>query len=432
MAEPTTPDQVARRYYAIAGLYNLSASLIWGVNTLFLLDAGLTLFETFVANAFFTAGMVLFEIPTGVVADTVGRRASFLASLATLFVGTLAYVTLAETGGGLFLFSLASIVLGLGFTFYSGAVEAWLVDAMRDVGHEGGLEHTFARGAQMQGAAMLIGTVGGGALGQIDLSLPYVVRAWLLAGLFLLAFWTMHDIGFQQRPFRLAKVPEEMRTIVQASLRHGWRKRPIRLMMGMNLLLFGFMMWGWYAWQPYFLDLLGRDLIWVAGVIAALVSVSMILGNQVAEPLVKTFRRRSRVLIAGAAVFSASMILTGFADSFYLAVGTFLVGTAAMGAVGPVRQAFLHDLIPSEVRATVISFDGLLSSAGGVVSQVGLGRYSQAQGIGPGYVLGGAVTLLALPLAFLLRRLEIPEDGKATCQIPDPMLEAKAEQEAVA
>ena len=50
-------QRVIRTYLAIAGVYTLSASLIWGVNTLFLLDAGLSVFEVFVANAAFTAGL---------------------------------------------------------------------------------------------------------------------------------------------------------------------------------------------------------------------------------------------------------------------------------------------------------------------------------------------------------------------------------------
>ncbi|CAN5238640.1 hypothetical protein BH20ACT13_BH20ACT13_15020 [soil metagenome] len=61
-------------YYALAGLYTLSAAAIWGVNTLFLLDAGLSFFEVFVANAAFSLGTVLFEIPTGVVAGLARRR----------------------------------------------------------------------------------------------------------------------------------------------------------------------------------------------------------------------------------------------------------------------------------------------------------------------------------------------------------------------
>ena len=85
-------DRIIRSYLIISGLFTLAASLIWGINTLFLLDAGLSIFEVFVANAAFTAAMALFEIPTGVVAATRGRRASFLLSESTIAVGTLAYV----------------------------------------------------------------------------------------------------------------------------------------------------------------------------------------------------------------------------------------------------------------------------------------------------------------------------------------------------
>src|SRR5688500_20164355 len=81
---------VIRSYLTISGLFTLSASLIWGINTLFLLEAGLTIFEVFIANAAFTAAMALFEIPSGVVADTLGRRASFLLAGVGLGIGAMA------------------------------------------------------------------------------------------------------------------------------------------------------------------------------------------------------------------------------------------------------------------------------------------------------------------------------------------------------
>ncbi|MFQ6046574.1 MAG: hypothetical protein ACE5PT_09520 [Gemmatimonadales bacterium] len=126
-----TATRIVRSYYAVAGLYTLAAALIWGVNTLFLLDAGLDILEVFIANGAFTAGMVIFEIPTGVLADTRGRRASFLWSVAILVATTLGYLAVARFGGGLLGFSIVSVFMGLGFTFYSGAVEAWLVDGGR-------------------------------------------------------------------------------------------------------------------------------------------------------------------------------------------------------------------------------------------------------------------------------------------------------------
>jgi len=142
----------------------LAASLIWGINTLFLLDAGLTNFEAFAANAFFTVGMVIFEIPTGVVADTVGRKASYLLGTVTLSVTTGLYWMLWLWHAPFGWWAVASILLGLGFTFFSGAVEAWLVDALTATVYTGSLETVFGRGMVVTGIAMFVGSVLGGVI----------------------------------------------------------------------------------------------------------------------------------------------------------------------------------------------------------------------------------------------------------------------------
>ena len=81
-------------------------------------------------------------------------------------------------------------------------MEAWLVDALAATGYHGLLDRVFARGQQVTGAAMLVGTVGGGLLGQISLSVPYVVRAVLLLAVFAVAYVVMHDLGFEPRTHR--------------------------------------------------------------------------------------------------------------------------------------------------------------------------------------------------------------------------------------
>ena len=69
---------VERTYLVLTLLTTLASSFIWGINTIFLLDAGLNNAEAFAANAFFTVGQVIFEVPTGVVADTRGRQFSYV------------------------------------------------------------------------------------------------------------------------------------------------------------------------------------------------------------------------------------------------------------------------------------------------------------------------------------------------------------------
>src|SRR3970040_910818 len=112
--------RVQRTYLLLTLLTTLAASFIWGINTLFLLDAGLSNAEAFGANAFFTLGQVVFEVPTGVVADTSGRRRALLLGPLTLLPATILYLLMWEVMAPFWGWALASAFLGLGFTFFSG------------------------------------------------------------------------------------------------------------------------------------------------------------------------------------------------------------------------------------------------------------------------------------------------------------------------
>ena len=403
-------EQVIRTYFLLAGWYTLAASIIWGVNTLFLLDAGLGVGAVFVANAGYSIGTVLFEIPTGVLADTLGRRVSFLSSIAILVLTTILYVALARAGAGIGPFFITSALMGLGFTFYSGAMEAWLVDALEATGYGGDLDRVFARGQQVTGAAMLVGTIGGGLLGQLDLSLPYVTRALILGLVFSLALGRMHDIGFRPHRVPARELPAAFRTTATAGARFGWGNRSLRGLMLAGGVQMGFFSWAWYAWQPYVLELLDRELVWVSGVVSALLALSMIGGNQVVDVLSRRCGFRTTLLLWSAAVFSAAGVVVGVAPSFWVALPALCLMMAAIGVTSPTRQAFLHETTASGQRATVVSFDSLVAGVGGAVAQPALGALASDRGYGPGFAVGSILTLVALPILGTVRRTAAPAD----------------------
>ncbi len=402
--------RIVRSYLTLTGIYILSASLIWGVNTLFLLDAGLSISQVFFANAIFTGAMALFEIPTGVLADTRGRRISFLLSIAILFIGTLGYVAAAQMGGGLWLFGLMSVILGLGYTFYSGAMEAWLVDALNASGYEGELDDVFARGSMITAVGMLVGSILGGFLGTINLAVPFLVRAGLLVAVFIIAYFTMHEIGFTPSKSSLSELPAEMRKIARSSVKYGWQQPSMRLLMITSFVQATFFAWGFYAWQPYFLELLGRDAPWVAGVVAALVALAMMAGNYIVQRRSHKAGRRTTLMLSAAVIGTLAAIAVGLVNSFWLAVAFYLLASLTMGVWKPVKQAYMHQLIPSAQRATVVSFDSLVDSAGSVVGQIGLGQLAETRSIAAGYVVGGMLTALAWPVVLRLRGRNDPED----------------------
>jgi MFS family permease len=354
--------------------------------------------------------MVAFEIPTGVVADTLGRRVSYLASVAILAVTTVLYVAAAELGAGLVAFGAVSIGMGLGFTFYSGALEAWLVDALNAAGGGDDLDRVFARGQQVSGAAMLIGTIAGGVLGQVDLALPFLVRSLLLVVVFVIAGRLMVEVGFDPKPLALGQVPAAMAAQARVGVAAGWNHGGLRLLMLAAAIRGLFLGWAFYAAQPYMLELLQRDAVWVVGLVTAGVSLSTIVGNAVVERVSRRCGRRSTLLLWASAVCAVAGVVIGVTSSFWIAcAGLFLI-SGAMGVITPVRQAYLHQVTESENRATVISFDAMVQSVGGVGGQVGLGQLAQARTYGAGYVVGGAMTTLALPALWLLRRRDDAAD----------------------
>ena len=396
--------RIIRTYYAITGLFNLAMSLIWGIDTLFKLGAGLDIFHVMLTNAAFTAGSMVFEIPTGVVADTVGRRVSLLLCLATLFVTTLLYVAAAWRGWGFWAFAVISVFLGLGYTFYTGAVDAWLVDALKATGHPGPLEPIFARSQMVFGAAMLVGTIGGGLLGQIHMYIPYLVRAAVVMPLFLLAWFGMPEVGFTPRALALRRVPAELRRVFVEGLDYGLHHPVVRPVMLASLVSMSFMIFGFYSWQRYFLDLLGRDLVWVDGLISSLLGLSLIAGNALVGPLSRVIRTRTGILMTSVTVEAAAVVACGLLTNFYVVVALYLVYGMALGLAGPVKQAYLNDHIPSAQRATIISLDSMFANVGGVAGQSGWGWLARVRSIGAAWAWGGVALLLGLPLYWLARR----------------------------
>jgi MFS family permease len=410
VAPPPTPRVVQRTYLLLLLGNTLAASLIWGINTIFLLDAGLSNLEAFAANAFFTAGMVLFEVPTGIVADTVGRRASYLLGTVTLAASTLLYVLLWRMEAPFWAWALVSILIGLGFTFFSGAVEAWLVDALTATGFTGELESVFARGQVVTGAAMLTGSVAGGFIArQTSLGVPFVLRAIVLGAMFAVAFALMHDTGFT--PEKGGSPLAEMRKLTSASIDYGWRVPAVKWLMVQSLFTGGVGIYAFYALQPYLLELYGDPQAYqIAGLVAAIVAGAQILGGLAASRIRRLFRRRTSALLCTAALSAATLAAVGVVRNFWGVIALIVVWGLLFAASQPIRQTYLNALIPSRQRATILSFDSMMSSTGGVWTQPVLGRAADAWGYGPSYLLGAAISTLAVPAIALSRRQHAAAD----------------------
>lgn len=411
-----TPEQkrVVAVYVATSGFYTLATSIIWGVNTLFLASAGLDIFHIMLVNTTFTIGQIIFEVPTGVIADTIGRKAALLLGVATLFVSTLLYVGASKYGWGLPVFILASVFIGLGFTFQIGVTDAWLVDALDHFGWEGGKEQVFAWGGMTFSVAMLFGTIIGGVLGSFSLEWPYFARSAILAVCFFAILALIHDWGFQPRPLTLSRFGEETRTIFSAGVRYGWGNPVVRPLLFVSFVQGLFFLYAFYSFPLYFLNLLGKNLVWVPATVVAGSSIMGIAGNALVNRVMKKDggrRRAGRVLgtvtvVQGALALGVASIglflppttrgvaVFGAAVVMWLAFGLF------MGIVNPISQAFINEHIPSVQRATILSVSAFFGDVGGTIGQPTLGYVAKVASIPLGWAIGAIAFIAAAPLYF--------------------------------
>jgi MFS family permease len=142
----------------------------------------------------------------------------------------------------------------------------------------------------------------------------------------------------------------------------------------------------------------------VAGLAAAVVAGAQIVGGLSVTRVRRLFRRRTDALLVGGVSTVILLALIGLTGSF--AVGLLLIVLWALifAIEAPLRQAFINGVIPSEQRATVLSFDNLMGSAGAVIAQPALGRVADVNGYGASYVVAAGLQALAIPFIVLARR----------------------------
>ena len=118
------------------------------------------------------------------------------------------------------------------------------------------------------------------------------------------------------------------------------------------------------------------------------------------------------------------LALVGLTNQFLFALLLILAWSLIFAIESPLRQAFLNGVIPSEQRATVLSFDNLMGSAGGVIAQPALGRVADVNGYGASYLVAAAISALSLPFILLARREKAVSDpitaGETARPAPPP------------
>ncbi|MGH9174684.1 MAG: MFS transporter, partial [Vicinamibacterales bacterium] len=148
--------------------FALFASVVWTVNLVYQVErVGLSPLQIVLIGTALELSYFLFEVPTGIVADVYSRRLSVIIGTFLLGAGFIVMGAVPE----FWVLLLSQVICGIGFTFLSGAEEAWIAD---EIGEERA-GHAYVRGSQVGRVGSLAGIPIAIALGSVDLALPIVV-----------------------------------------------------------------------------------------------------------------------------------------------------------------------------------------------------------------------------------------------------------------
>jgi MFS transporter, DHA3 family, tetracycline resistance protein len=367
-------------YFTVAPLYYISTV---GLNPLQLVLVGTTLM----------IAIMISEVPTGVVADTYSRRlsviiGSVLMGMAFIVEGLIARFAVVLA---------AQLCMGVGFTFTSGALQAWIADERE--GRD--LESVYLRGAQASNLGGLIGIAASVGLATFGLALPMVVAG---AGLLALAAWlalAMPERGFQPLP----QVERgNWRSLVQTARAGMGVVRVQRALLGVFLITFFF---GAASetidrlWQVQFLDTIGLPALGLAPIawFGAIKAGGLLLGIAAGEFVQRRIGAGGRIVPALAAISAgimAAMIVFGLATTFVPGLLAFWAVALLRNVYEPLYLAWVNGHTTSQVRATVLSLASQVDAVGQIAGGPLLGALALGISLPSAFVAAGLLLLPAL------------------------------------
>lgn len=380
--------------------------LFFPIMTLLLLERGLTLFQIGATVAVYSGTIILLELPTGGLADAIGRKRVYLISLVTLFVAGLGMLT----AWNFVTMMIAFCFMGVARALSSGSLDAWFVDEFQRIHPEGNLQPALARIGVFIPLGLGIGSLIGGilpmSLGMLTQQIPgftrysgnlITINLCLIAHFLLTLRLIKEHLPATSESVKFFKGFQQLPVVLTTSLQYGVKHPTISLLLGSAI--------GWgigvsgleLLWQPQVKMLLGSDSqTWIFGVLSAGYFLASAGGNLSANPICRLFRHDyPRILLVtrllmgiGVFLLALQQHLAGFMTIYW---GLFVFN----GLSNSPNAAIFNLHIPKEQRSTLLSFQSFVEQSGGLVGALCMGYISEHISIPIAWFFGAEILVLS-------------------------------------
>ena len=381
--------RIQQVYYSVLFLFWFATALPAALGVLVVTSRGVTLGQLGTLLGAYSLTIVLLEVPTGGLADVIGRKQVALLAYSFAALGAAAYFFALnyET------FVLAFVLNGVGRALASGALDAWFVDALHEVDPQIELQPLLARGGTVALLALGLGTLCGSLLPYALAGLPAEGTARLTPfSSALLAGWLVQMVtvvvaflGIREN--RITTAPPDWRetlratpVLVRTAVGVTRQNSHLPLLLGATFASALAVISLEMLWQPHFAGLLGRiegNSLYFGLIMGGNFLMGMV-GNLVATPLSRYLGKRYALV---AALFQAAraalMILLALQTGFLPALAAFWLVYFNMGVVNSPHATLFHQAIPAQIRSTMLSFDSLVGYVGAFLGSVGLGLLAE-------------------------------------------------------
>ncbi|MBM3234522.1 MFS transporter [Candidatus Pacearchaeota archaeon] len=360
----------------------------------YLLGLNLNLFQIGIVMAIVPLAAVIFEIPTGAVADLYGRKFSVLLGYFLEAIIVLLLFFIKSYYGIFLLFGL----MGFAATFSSGAKEAWIVDLVKN--HKSTVHNFFMKSRSLDAFGLIVsGILGAFIVKNFGISIIWIFAFFSFSVSILILLFSKEN--YKKKSVKISESYKNLRKQAKTSVKYGLKHHVI-----FYLLISGFIITFAVAFAeilgfiPFLKSLNFPDYafgyfwsgIWAVTMISPFFS----------KFILKLGRERN-LLIAFTLINSLVLAMIFFASNYILAIIIILLFYFFVGLKFPVYKTYFHKFIPSKLRATIGSMDGMISAFAAIIA-LPLGGYL-IDLIGVRYVLVIAA-LLGIPtiIAYLLIR----------------------------